>query len=140
MDRWKRRGGSEARRPSEPQQPWYDAFRQEYNEERPHEALGMKTPASVWHRSERRYQANPAEWEYEAGAEVRRLQSQGQLTVRREAVGDQQGAGWGIGAADPHGRQDLGVLLPQPGARTRPAPPTVHRGGPLVVRPRPRKV
>ncbi len=66
---------------SEPQQPWYDAFRREYNEERPHEALGMKTPASVWHRSERRYQENPAEWEYEVGAEVRRLQSQGQLTV-----------------------------------------------------------
>jgi transposase InsO family protein len=66
---------------SEPPQMWYDAFRQEYNEERPHEALGMKTPASVWRPSERRYQAKPPAWEYEAGAEVRRLGSAGQLTV-----------------------------------------------------------
>jgi len=66
---------------NEPPQSWYDAFRQEYNQERPHEALGMKTPASVWCPSERRYQTNPAAWEYEAGAEVRRLGSQGQLTI-----------------------------------------------------------
>ena len=62
-------------------QQWYDAFRQEYNEERPHEALGMKTPASVWQRSARCYEANPAGWEYESGAEVQRLSSAGQLRV-----------------------------------------------------------
>jgi transposase InsO family protein len=66
---------------SEPEQAWYDAFRQEYNEERPHEALGMKTPGSVWRRSERGYQANPPAWEYETGAEVRRLGGAGQMTV-----------------------------------------------------------
>jgi hypothetical protein len=67
---------------SEPPQSWYDAFRQEYNEQRPHEALGMKTPASVWRASERRYQENPRTWEYEPGAEVRRLGTAGQLTVK----------------------------------------------------------
>jgi len=67
---------------NEPSQSWYDAFRQEYNQERPHEALGMKTPASLWRPSERRYQANPPAWEYEAGAEVRRLGGQGQLTIK----------------------------------------------------------
>jgi len=66
---------------SEPEQRWYDAFRQEYNEERPHEALGMKTPASVWRPSERRYEAHPAAWEYETGAEVRRLGGAGQITL-----------------------------------------------------------
>jgi transposase InsO family protein len=66
---------------SAPPQLWYDAFRQEYNEERPHEALGMKTPASVWQRSERRYQANPPGWDYEAGAAVRRLGGAGQLMI-----------------------------------------------------------
>jgi transposase InsO family protein len=76
---------------SEPEQRWYDAFRQEYNEERPHEALGMKTPASVWRPSERRYQANPPGWEYETGAEVRRLSSAGQLTI--------QGQRWEISKA-----------------------------------------
>jgi transposase InsO family protein len=76
---------------SEPEQRWYDAFRQEYNEERPHEALGMKTPASVWRPSARRYQVNPAAWEYEAGAEVRRLGGAGQITV--------QGRRWDISKA-----------------------------------------
>jgi transposase InsO family protein len=76
---------------SEPPQSWYDAFRQEYNEERPHEALEMKTPASVWRPSERRYQENPLTWEYEPGAEVRRLGTAGQLTV--------QGRRWEISKA-----------------------------------------
>ncbi len=39
-------------------QAWLDEFRQEYNHVRPHEALEMRTPASVWNRSERRYRPN----------------------------------------------------------------------------------
>jgi transposase InsO family protein len=65
----------------QPQQPWLDAFRQEYNYVRPHEALHMKTPASVWNKSERRYQVKPPAWEYEPGAEVRQLAAQGHLQV-----------------------------------------------------------
>jgi len=37
------------------QQRAYDLYRVEYNEERPHEALGQKTPASVYYRSSRHY-------------------------------------------------------------------------------------
>jgi len=62
-------------------QPWLDAFRYEYNHIRPHEALGMKTPATVWSKSAQPYQARPAAWEYEAGTEVRKLAEQGQLHV-----------------------------------------------------------
>jgi len=58
---------------------WLDEFRQEYNEVRPHEALDMKTPASRWSRSERAYQAEPEEWEYASGAEVRRINGAGCL-------------------------------------------------------------
>jgi transposase InsO family protein len=76
---------------SEAPQKWYDAFRQEYNEERPHEALEMKTPAAVWQRSERSYQEQPAAWEYEAGAEVRRVSGEGHLTM--------QGRRWEISRA-----------------------------------------
>ncbi len=39
----------------------------------------MRTPASVWNRSERRYRPNPPVWEYPARAEVRRLTAQGRL-------------------------------------------------------------
>jgi transposase InsO family protein len=42
----------------ERRQAWLDEFRQEYNHVRPHEALEMRTPASVWSRSERPYRPN----------------------------------------------------------------------------------
>jgi transposase InsO family protein len=64
-------------------QLWLDEFRHEYNFVRPHEALGMKTPAAVWSKSSRRYVANPPAWEYETGAEVRKLSTQGQLRVAK---------------------------------------------------------
>jgi transposase InsO family protein len=62
-------------------QRWLDDFRHEYNHLRPHEALDMQTPASLWHRSQRVYQPDPPEWEYPAGAEVQRLESTGQLKL-----------------------------------------------------------
>ena len=64
------------------QQAWLDRFRQEYNQVRPHEALGMATPASRWKPSERLYQRHPKEWEYPAGLEVIRMASQGQMHWR----------------------------------------------------------
>jgi transposase InsO family protein len=62
-------------------QRWLDEFRQEYNHVRPHEALEMKTPASIWHPSPRAYQPSPPEWEYPEGAEVCRLEPNGQLKL-----------------------------------------------------------
>ena len=64
-------------------QIWLDEFRHEYNHQRPHEALAMKTPATVWQKSARRYVAQPPAWEYEAGAEVHRLSTVGQLQLQR---------------------------------------------------------
>lgn len=46
------------------QQLRFDAFRQTYNEERPHEALGQVTPASVYQSSLRPYPARIAPLEY----------------------------------------------------------------------------
>ena len=43
---WQLRVGADDR------QPWLDGYRWEHNHVRPHEALGMKTPASVWKKSE----------------------------------------------------------------------------------------
>ena len=63
----------------EDRQRWLDEFRFEYNHVRPHEALGMKTPATLWTRSARKYQPQTPAWEYEAGAETRKLGDQGQL-------------------------------------------------------------
>ena len=63
------------------QQAWLNEFREEYNQVRPHEALGMKTPASVWVPSRRRYDPKPAKWEYAKGSEVQRLGPYGQLKL-----------------------------------------------------------
>ena len=65
----------------ERRQAWLDAFRQEYNELRPHEALGMRTPASVWERSAKKYEPQPQRWEYGAGAEVRKVSLAGTVRV-----------------------------------------------------------
>src|SRR5258708_39891146 len=54
-------------------------FQHNYNQRRPHEALGMQRPAERYRPSERGYQAQPRAWEYPQGSEVRRLNSQGFL-------------------------------------------------------------
>ncbi len=64
-----------------PRQLWLDEFRWEHNQVRPHEALAMRTPASVWQPSPRRYDPQPPPWEYPAGSHVRRLDGDGKLNV-----------------------------------------------------------
>ncbi len=60
-------------------QPWLDAYRWEHNHVRPHEALGMQTPATLWRKSPRRYEPQPPRWEYPVGARVLKVDSQGKL-------------------------------------------------------------
>jgi putative transposase len=64
------------------QQRRFDAFRRRYNEERPHEALGQRTPAMVWQPSTRAYPARIAPPEYPSHAEVRRILSGGIFKFR----------------------------------------------------------
>lgn len=49
------------------QQRKFDAFRQEYNEQRPHQALGQRPPAQQYFASERRMPRRVPLWEYPAG-------------------------------------------------------------------------
>lgn len=63
-------------------QAWLDDYRWEHNYVRPHEALNMKTPASVWNRSPRRYDAQPPRWEYPSGAKVLKVSSEGQVKIK----------------------------------------------------------
>ena len=60
-------------------QGWLDAFRAEYNDERPHESLGMATPASRWRPSARAYDPRPKSWEYAEGSWVLRVGVNGGL-------------------------------------------------------------
>lgn len=55
------------------QQKRFDAFRQEYNSERPHEALGQKPPAQFFEASPRPYPARLPEIEYPADWQIRHV-------------------------------------------------------------------
>ncbi len=70
-------------------QPWLDAYRTEYNEVRPHEALAMQTPASVWRPSPRCYNLCPPSWEYPQGAWTLKVDCQGTVDIagRRWRIG-----------------------------------------------------
>jgi len=59
------------------QQRRFNAFRLEYNEERPHEALQDETPASCYRPSPRPYPAKLPPLEYPAHYEVRRVSTNG---------------------------------------------------------------
>ena len=61
------------------QQRAFNRFRRVYNEQRPHEALDMRTPASVYAPSPRPYPARLPEIEYPDGFEVRRVQEHGDV-------------------------------------------------------------
>jgi transposase InsO family protein len=55
------------------QQQRFDAFRQEYNHVRPHEALDMKAPVNVYQPSCRKFPSNLPQVEYPAHYELRRV-------------------------------------------------------------------
>jgi hypothetical protein len=76
----------DCRRPtaSDDGQSWLDQFRWEHNYVRPHEALGMETPASHWRPSERRYQPSPPAWEYPSGARVLKVDCDGKIKLHRQ--------------------------------------------------------
>ena len=68
------------------QQRAFDVFRRVYNEERPHEALGQRPPASRYAPSPRPYPDKVASPEYAEGVEVRRVRSNGEIKWAGERV------------------------------------------------------
>jgi hypothetical protein len=66
------------------QQEAFARFQQEYNHERPHEALAYRTPADVYVRSVRRYPAKVPEVEYQSGAILRNISGSGDLKWKSE--------------------------------------------------------
>lgn len=61
------------------QQRVFDRFRREYNEERPHEALGQQPPAAVYEKSGRAYPVKPREPEYDDDVIVHRVDRSGAI-------------------------------------------------------------
>lgn len=61
------------------QQKRFERWRRHFNEERPHESLGQKTPAAFYEPSERRYGRAKIEQEYGPEYIVRRVRSNGEI-------------------------------------------------------------
>jgi transposase InsO family protein len=68
------------------QQKRFDQFRKEYNEERPHQALGQKPPTEFYQPSGRSYPILLREVEYPAGFTLRRVSPGGQMRWATEHV------------------------------------------------------
>ncbi len=68
------------------QQERFDAFREEFNNERPHEALGMKRPAEIYVPSSRRYPTKLPDLSYPAHDDAVAVDRWGQIRIGRRKV------------------------------------------------------
>lgn len=116
----------------------FDLWREEYNHERPHEALGMKTPGEIYRPSARRYEGTPVDLDY-GGMTTRRVNERhgcishgGEMISISSALG-----GWSVGLC-PCPDQDLQEVwfsrllvghLDETTASFRPAKPAGRQAG-----------
>lgn len=63
------------------QQRAFDTFRREFNQDRPHEALGQRPPRTLYAHSKRAYPRKLPEWEYPGSYQLRRITTTGMLQV-----------------------------------------------------------
>ena len=68
------------------QQRAFDSFRQEYNQERPHESLGQRTPAECYYPSPRPYPLHLPEIAYPDDYHLRKVHPQGDLRWRYQQI------------------------------------------------------
>jgi putative transposase len=68
------------------QQQTFDKFQQEYNEERPHEALGMQTPVSYYKPSLRAYTGKTPQITYYGKCQIRQVRHNGEIKWKGEKV------------------------------------------------------
>ena len=68
------------------QQKRFDEWVDEFNNERPHEALGQTPPASHYQRSSRHYDTNLSELIYPEGYAVRKVQRGGEINWKHRMI------------------------------------------------------
>lgn len=74
-----------------------DEWRRNFNEERPHEALGMRCPTELYEASARRYEQSPEDLVYE-GMEQRKVHQLGHISWGGQAVFISTAlGGWSVG-------------------------------------------
>jgi putative transposase len=79
------------------QQAFLDQWREQYNHERPHEALAMRVPAEVFQKSDRPYNAIPQDLDY-GRMNQRKVMPQGIINWQKQWVFISSAlAGWSVG-------------------------------------------
>lgn len=95
------------------QQAALDLWRETFNRQRPHEALGMKTPAEVYVRSSRNYTGTPNVISYGPEHIVRRVNGRGFIQVHGQILFISECfCGWEVGLK-PDGHDSLEVWFAQ---------------------------
>jgi len=75
-----------------------DAWREEFNFRRPHQALGLKMPGELYTRSARRYEGLPADLDYADALQTRRIHRSGTLIWQGQSILISAAiAGWSVG-------------------------------------------
>lgn len=88
----------------------FDLWRLQYNQERPHEALGMKTPAEVYHPSERLWKGTPEDLDYGTMDTRRVTPKTGMIRYRKELINISVAlGGWSVGLSCRKGEDLLDV-------------------------------
>jgi putative transposase len=83
--------------PQTAEQEALDLWREEFNQERPHEALGMKCPAEIYQRSARAYPGTPADLAY-PGKQSRRVDKHGKVNWQGAEIAVSGSLrGWSVG-------------------------------------------
>ena len=121
---------------AEQQQARFDAFCQDYNHTRPHEALDQKPPASLWRPSPRPYPEQLAQPWYDAAHAVRRVRGSGEIKWGGASVFISETlAGETVGVAETadgdwlvrYAQIDLGIIDPKRNRLIRFVPPRSRR-------------
>ena len=80
------------------QQAALDTWRNEYNHERPHEAIEMKCPAEMYSKSSRRFDQQDIELTYPMDFLKRRVSKRGTISIDKTSVSISEAlAGWDVG-------------------------------------------
>jgi len=122
---------------SRAQQQRMDRWRKEFNFERPHEGLGMRVPADVYHASARRMSERIKPQLYELGIETKTVNSAGFISLGGSASYIGEAFGGVEVALEPSGKDgliavryaniELGTLGDSPSARLRPTASAARR-------------
>ena len=91
------------------QQASLDVWRRTFNEERPHEALGLRVPRDVYQTSPRKFDPAPVELVYPGQYLVRKVDHGGLVKIRQQRVGVSTALRGYVVGLEPRGGDQLAV-------------------------------